>query len=979
MSSKTVIESSYDSDQTVIEGSPKTILEGASPTQKSDLTLTTFQEYTIIEQFPTSGSEADIYLVQKDKQKYVLKLYRFGIEPKREVVEKLKFLSENYPKDIIKIYAIEYDPSLKRWYEIQEYVAHGSLETLKMTKLSLDELKLILVEIARMLHTIHSQNIIHRDLKPDNLLIRHKEPLNLVMTDFGISSVLDSELSKRMTSKSGTKIYFAPESFSGVIGKEVDYWALGMILLELASGDNIFKELDENYIAYSISTKNVPIPKEIDSDFAYLLKGLLTRDPQHRWGHDEIVRWLKGDQDIALEYHSSEGEYEKPYVISGKKYYDLSELVALFATTPQMWQEGKAHLYRGYITKWLENNNDFDKSIKIDELKKSKDDDFALFKLIYTHNHDLDFIIGGKLINAKNLMLFMGKYLTDDCSDIQESIVHLALTGKILDYYQIFKSSKKDGSDALASPLNEAKTIVFKKIEDFEKILKSIIEYYKDNHIYAMERIKDIMQFLKIATKQEEYYFSYDILMAHESLLIKRTNFDYLNSHFTLPQDIIDMVESRRFRRKDLKYLRRLLAYDFDAHYLPVDFNQKLKEDFVYVVDNLEHLISKAQFDKQLTEMFLPEFFKEQIQNVTFTEYLEDISKLKSLESLEKRHYARLQKTYYMPTIDTHTQDFEAFASQVGLINDLIVEGLLIAKETLSTLSNYIPQEIQESIQKGEYDYPTAQRLFRLNNFEMEHYTLPDNFATQLQNNFTKVVDNLDASLPKELYERVFVPKRIDDLLLHSSFSNYLNIARLIHDTQMQRSDLEELQNDQAFLDAVGLKLDDINNLDEKDLKFIKKILDAKVDRVAYTHMIAIYDRVMESKSDKIKSYFKKLKLLNKEWSHTDAKIIEYIYNYRLNLRTTHEHVTYRKFSRYAIIMGKIALASFIFWFGARNIENSTLFYTVLALYIPASIFTFVRNEDIKLIQIYTKPFQIVLDNIERNEEFSRRVDWVVR
>ncbi|MBN2824944.1 MAG: protein kinase, partial [Campylobacterales bacterium] len=461
MSNKTVIESSINSSQTVIEGSPKTIIEGSSPTPKSSLHLSSFHDYTILEQFPTAGSEADIYLVEKEEQKYVLKLYRYGLEPKREVVERLKYLSQNYPDDIVKIYEIEFDQSIKRWYEILEYVEHGSLEDFKSQKLTQEELKQVLVEITRMLHSIHAQNIIHRDLKPDNILIRHKEPLQLVMTDFGISSLLDSELSKRMTSKSGTKIYFAPESFSGVIGKEVDYWALGMILLELSSGDNIFKELDENYIAYAISTKNVPIPKDIESDFAYLLKGLLTRDPDNRWGHSEIVRWLKGERDIPLEYHSSEGEYEKPYTINGKKYYDLDELVTTFIVSPKAWEEGKAHLYRGYITKWLENNNDFDKSIKIDALKKDKDDDFALFKLIYTYNHDLDFIIAGKLINSNNLMHFMGKYLNDQCSPQEESIVHAVLTGKILDYYQIYKSSKRDlqksESSTLAPPLDEAK------------------------------------------------------------------------------------------------------------------------------------------------------------------------------------------------------------------------------------------------------------------------------------------------------------------------------------------------------------------------------------------------------------------------------------------------------------------------------------------------------------------------------------------
>lgn len=962
VSNKTVIESSIKSSQTVIEGSLKTIIEDSSLTPNPNLHLSTFQDYTIIEQFPTSGSEADIYLVEKEAKKYVLKLYRFGLEPKREVVEKLKFLSDNHPKDIVKIYEIEFDQPTKRWYEIQEYIEHGSLEDYKKQTLNQDELKQVLVEIARMLHSIHAQNIIHRDLKPDNILIRHKEPLELVMTDFGISSVLDSEFSKRMTSKSGTKIYFAPESFSGVIGKEVDYWALGMILLELASGDNIFKELDENYIAYAISTKNVPIPKDIESDFAYLLKGLLTRDPDNRWGHSEIVRWLKGDRDIALEYHSSEGEYEKPYVINGKKYYDLSELVSTFATSPKAWEEGKAHLYRGYITKWLENNNDFDRSIKIDALKKSKDDDFALFKLIYTYNHDLDFIIGGKLINANNLMHFMGKYINDECNSQEESIVHAVLTGKILDYYQIYTDSTGNG-------------------DDFGNILQSIVKYYEDNNFYAMEKIKDIMQFLKIASEKEQYYFSYDILMAHDDLLIKREDFDRVAQRFTLPQEIIDMVQSHRFNRKSIKYLRKLLDFDYEAHYLPVDFNEKLQNDFENTINSLEHFIPKKLFDQKVKEAFVPAFFKAQIQNAPMEEYLHSAQIFRELEALGREEYAKLQNDYYIPPIDTNItqEEFEHFTKQVSLINDLIVEGLLISKESLTTLASLVPQSIQKSIQKGEYDHEIAEGIHRLKQFDTGKYILPDTFHEQLQSSFFKVTSNLDKFLKRSDYEHYFVPNRIKVSLLKSSFANYLSLSQLISEGAMGEEYLKELRQDQEFLNALKLNLDNLNEIDEKTLLMIQKIKKANVNRAAYIQMMAIDDKVKKSKSDKIKKYFKELQSFNKEWNRTDSKIIEYIYNYKITIKTTFENISYNGFDRYTLLTGKFSLASFLFWFGARSIENPIYFYTMLAFYIPAATVMFLRHDDIRFIQIYTNPFQIVLDNIDRNSEFIRRVDWVVR
>ena len=955
MNNKTVIE------QTTISKSPKTTIENlATKTNNSNINLSKFQDYTIIKQFPTTGSEADIYLISKDNQKYILKLYRFGIDPKKEVVEKLKYLSQKYPKDIIKIYKIEFDTSIKRWYEIQEYISNGSLEELKKSKLDQDKIREIIIEITQMLHSIHSQNIIHRDLKPDNILIRTKSPLNLVITDFGISSILDSELSKRITSKNGTKLYFAPESFSGVIGKEVDYWALGMILLELVSGDNIFKELDENYIAYSISTQNIPIPKDIDEDLSYLIKGLLTRNPENRWGYEEIKRWLDGDRDIALDYYISDGEYQKPYLINGKKYYNLSELVAIFASTPKLWEEGKSHLSRGYITKWCESNSDFDNSLKIDGFKNLKDSNLALFKLIYTYNHDLDFIISGKLINTQNIMLFIRRYLNEESSTIEDNIVHLILTGKIVDYYNIFIDSTQ-------------------KNDDFGKILKSIIEYYRDNNIYAMEKIKDILEFLKIAIDKDKYYFSYNILMAHNKLLIKRDDFDRVNKDFTLPQEIIDMVFSLKFNRKSIKYLRKLLDFDYQAYYLPIDFNKKLKNDFENTVDKLDGFIKKDTLDRLFQDNFIPNSFKTKIEHIPFDNYIEYVAQLKSLDILDKSQFKRLQTKYYMPKIDIDIEELQEFSKQIEFINELIVDGLLIKKSTLKSLIEFIPKDIEENIKNGEYNLEIAKGVDRLEKFNIDNYILPNNFITQIKNSFLKVIDNLDNFLSKDIYNSAFIPKRLNELLLDSSFINYINISKLINDTQMREEDIIELQNNREFLDAIGLNLDNIDTLDEKSLKLIKKIKDANIDRDAYTQMIKIYDRVMASKSNKIKTYFKKLKSLNIEWDYIDTKIINYIYNYKINIITTYENRNYNTVSNFFLILSKIVLAITIFLIGSSNIQNNIIYFITLILYIPVITITLLQKKDLKLIQLYTNKLQIVLDNIERNQEFSIRVARVCR
>jgi len=62
--------------------------------------------------------------------------------------------------------------------------------------------------LAAALQAVHAQQLIHRDLKPENLLVRCTEPLEVVLTDFGIASVQDATL--RFTSSARTLAYGAP-------------------------------------------------------------------------------------------------------------------------------------------------------------------------------------------------------------------------------------------------------------------------------------------------------------------------------------------------------------------------------------------------------------------------------------------------------------------------------------------------------------------------------------------------------------------------------------------------------------------------------------------------------------------------------------------------------------------------------------------------------------------------------------------------
>ncbi len=50
----------------------------------------------------------------------------------------------------------------------------------------------VLLQVAAGLHHIHTQGIMHRDLRAANVLVSGRDPIHVVITDFGVSHQLSS-------------------------------------------------------------------------------------------------------------------------------------------------------------------------------------------------------------------------------------------------------------------------------------------------------------------------------------------------------------------------------------------------------------------------------------------------------------------------------------------------------------------------------------------------------------------------------------------------------------------------------------------------------------------------------------------------------------------------------------------------------------------------------------------------------------------
>ena len=134
----------------------------------------------------------------------------------------------------------------KNLFLVFEYVEKNLLEVLEKSPDGLEPklIRSIVFQMCKAVHYLHLNNIIHRDVKPENLLM--DENMKLKLCDFGFARKIilnnNNNNVNAMTDYVATRWYRSPELLlsKGIYGPEVDYWAIGCIMGELADGNPMF-------------------------------------------------------------------------------------------------------------------------------------------------------------------------------------------------------------------------------------------------------------------------------------------------------------------------------------------------------------------------------------------------------------------------------------------------------------------------------------------------------------------------------------------------------------------------------------------------------------------------------------------------------------------------------------------------------------------------------------------------------------------
>ena len=313
-------------------------------------------KYRNVECLSESSGEAQVFLVEgEDSKMYVLKVYYPNFDINKKLLQTIR--SFNFEL-IVKVYDFgkTYVEGKHRYYELMEYLKGGTLNHFRLEG-NLNTFRRIALQGAAALAYCHNENILHKDIKPSNFFFRDETHEELVLGDFGISSMLEKDGKSHRTSQARTPIYAAPEMYTDVIDGVVeltpaaDFYSLGMTLFALWLGENPMSS-NERVMMRQKNEGRLPRLNELPETVKHIVQGLTAVNPMSRWGYDEVEKWFQGEE-VAVDISSPFLRYKNFIVDPDRNLVadNVHELIPLLVENERL---AVGYLYNGRISQWLE-------------------------------------------------------------------------------------------------------------------------------------------------------------------------------------------------------------------------------------------------------------------------------------------------------------------------------------------------------------------------------------------------------------------------------------------------------------------------------------------------------------------------------------------------------------------------------------------------------------------------------------------------
>ena len=224
------------------------------------------------------GGFGEVYYALSDAGKEVaLKLLNNNLDVELRGVRQCLNLKH---QNLVTIFDIRQDADQDHWV-VMEYVSgRGLYETLQDYPggMPVQDVLYWLEGITAGLGFLHDRGIVHRDLKPANVFRDHHA---VKIGDVGLSKYISESRRSAQTQSVGTVYYMAPEVARGRYGREVDVYALGIMLYEMLTGRVPF----EGQTTAEILMKHLTAEPDLSvlpENLQPVIAAALTKDPGQR-------------------------------------------------------------------------------------------------------------------------------------------------------------------------------------------------------------------------------------------------------------------------------------------------------------------------------------------------------------------------------------------------------------------------------------------------------------------------------------------------------------------------------------------------------------------------------------------------------------------------------------------------------------------------------------------------------------------------
>ena len=550
--------------------------------------------YKKIECLSDNSGEAQVFLVENNGQEYVLKLYYPNFDINKKLLQVI--CSFNFEL-IVKLvdYGKTYVDGKHRYYELMEYLKGGTLQEFKLHG-DIYMFRRIALQAAAALAYCHNYNILHKDIKPSNFFFRDTDHSELVLGDFGISSILEKDGKSHRTTQARTPIYAAPEMYTDVIDGVVeittaaDFYSLGITLMALWLGENPMSST-ERVMMRQKNEGRLPRLNELPEQVRTIVQGLTAVNPQSRWGYDEVERWFKGEN-VPVDVSSPFLRY-KSFIVDPEHNIvadNVHELIPLLIENEKL---AVGYLYNGRISQWLESCGNVKLATIVKDIVVNRypvDQHACLMASVYAMEPTYPYRdIGGTLCDnvhsvALSLLSFVEKYgvLLQNPNDSLFLYLETHSKCDVNRLRSYFATSRDDGTPIKFDP----RVAVLRTVFEIDPEIPFLVKYPSSTiaqivHTFGYEKLTEDDWHSLCDGRLLSWMLSHGDAMASESLRILTQNQPY----------------SETLAYKVLYNLDRRTAFDLREANTP----EKVGKLLANRLKNAEHM-NEEEFSREMND-----------------------------------------------------------------------------------------------------------------------------------------------------------------------------------------------------------------------------------------------------------------------------------------------------------------------------------------------------------------------------------------